>query len=102
MAYLVHCRDVSGSAALRAAALPEHRTYVDAHAERILMSGPLIDEPSGERRGQLFVLDVPDRAAAERFIAADPFARSGVFAEIAIERLEVRFSAGARIQRTGG
>ena len=34
--------------------------------------------------GSLVVLDVPDRAAAEAWAAADPYAKAGLFAAVTI------------------
>ncbi|WP_165964232.1 YciI family protein [Actinomadura sp. KC216] len=94
--YVVLCRDVPGSASLRRAVLAEHRRYVDERAGLIRFSGPLLDADGETRRGQLFVLDVPDREAAEAFIAADPFTRAGVFATVEIDPLLPVFGDGRR------
>ena len=34
--------------------------------------------------GSLVILEVPDRAAAEAWAAADPYARAGLFAQVTI------------------
>ncbi|MFI0409388.1 YciI family protein [Actinomadura sp. 3N508] len=94
--YVVLCRDVPDSASLRRAVLAEHRRYVDERADLIKLSGPLLDEDRVTRRGQLFVLEVPDREAAEAFIAADPFTRAGVFATVEIDPLLPIFGDGRR------
>ncbi|GAA1933677.1 YciI family protein [Nocardioides marmoribigeumensis] len=100
MPFLVTCRDVADSAGLRAEHLPAHRRYVDERAEQILLSGPLTDDDGVRRVGQLFVLDVPDPPAASAFIRQDPFTRAGVFSDITIDRLELRFDGGRRLPRT--
>ncbi|TDD20887.1 YciI family protein [Actinomadura sp. KC06] len=94
--YVVLCRDVPDSAVLRRSVLDEHRRYVDERADLIKLSGPLLGPDGTTRRGQLFVLDVPDRQSAEAFISADPFTRAGVFATVDIDPLLPIFGNGRR------
>ncbi|MEU9845395.1 YciI family protein [Actinomadura sp. NPDC048032] len=93
---MVLCRDVTGSGELRRSVLAEHRRYVDERAELITLSGPLLAADGTTRRGQLFVLDVPDERAARAFVAADPFTRAGVFATVEIDRMLPIFGGGRR------
>lgn len=93
--YVVYCRDVAGSGPLRDASIDDHRRYVDQRAAMIVMSGPLVAD-DGARRGQLFVLDVPDRAAAEEFATRDPFTLAGVFASVEIDAVLPKFAGGRR------
>lgn len=50
----------------------------------VQQAGPFLDA-AGVMCGSLVVLDVPDRAAAEAWAAADPYARAGLFAKVRIE-----------------
>ena len=77
--------------------LPEHRAYVDAHAPMLVMSGPLLASDGTTRTGQLFILDVPDRQTAERFIADDPFTRAGLFTDIEVDGFVIVFRDGQRV-----
>jgi hypothetical protein len=97
MHYAVICWDKDGSAELRRACLDAHRDYVDAHASALLVSGALLAEDGETRVGQLFVLDVPDRTDAESFVASDPLTASGVFRDVAITGMAVKFRGGKRI-----
>jgi len=76
------CTDKPDSLDLRLATRPAHRAYLDA-APNIAFAGPFLRD--GRMCGSLIVIEVPDRAAAEAFAAADPFARAGLFAETRIE-----------------
>ncbi|MHB1771712.1 MAG: YciI family protein [Acidimicrobiales bacterium] len=96
MHFAVVCRDVEDSTERRRTALADHRRYVDARSASILASGPLLADGSEERVGQLFLLDVADRAAVEAFVADDPLTHAGVFAEVSITRIELKFQSGAR------
>ncbi|MFC6886551.1 MULTISPECIES: YciI family protein [Actinomadura] len=92
--FAVRCRDVAGSGPLREASLDAHRRYVDARADMIALSGPLVAEDGATRCGQLFVLAVASREAAEAFVADDPFTRAGVFAAVEIDALLPVFGNG--------
>lgn len=97
MPFLITCRDALDSALLRTRHLADHRRYVDEHARQIVLSGPLTDDDGARRIGQVFVLDVPDHAAASDFVNEDPFTLAGIFAHIRIDRLELRFEQGRRL-----
>ena len=60
-----------------------HLAYLQAFQDAIHMAGPLLDA-AGSPCGSLLLMDFPDRAAAERFAAADPYAKAGLF-----ERVEI-------------
>jgi uncharacterized protein YciI len=64
----------------RAAARDAHVAFItkEAAAGRLALGLPLHDE-MGRSRGSLMVLDVADRAALDAYLAAEPFARQGVW-----------------------
>lgn len=95
MNVVVVCRDAEQSSEARALSLPAHREYVDQWAAILVLSGPLTSD--GHPSGQFFVLDVPDRGTAERFVREDPFTMAGVFAEVSIDEIRLVFRDGARI-----
>ena len=84
MHFVFHCTDKPDSAALRAANRPAHLAHLERHADAILAGGPLLGEDGASPVGSLLILDFPDRAAAERFAAADPYAKAGLFAAVTI------------------
>ena len=84
MHFVFHCTDKPDSAALRAATRPQHLAYLERHADAILAGGPLLGEDGTSPVGSLLILDLPDRAAAERFAAGDPYAKAGLFAAVTI------------------
>lgn len=89
-------KDNQPSEGLRAAALADHRRYVDLHANCIVISGPLLADDSDLRIGQFFLLEVESRHDAESFIADDPFTRAGIFGAVQISRVETKFKMGRR------
>jgi uncharacterized protein YciI len=84
MHFVFHCADKPDSAALRAANRPAHLAHLERHADAILAGGPLLGEDGTSAVGSLLILDFPDRAAAERFAADDPYAKAGLFAVVMI------------------
>ncbi len=70
--------DRPGMAATRQAKLAEHRAYLAAVESRVHFAGPLVAEAGAGVIGSLLVVDHPDRAAAEAWIADEPFAKAGV------------------------
>ena len=69
--------DRPGMAETRQAKRAEHRAYLAAVESRIHFAGPLVAEASVI--GSLLVVDHPDRAAAEAWIADEPFTKAGVY-----------------------
>ena len=96
MLFAIWCRDAPGAQFRRAAALAEHRRYVDRWAASLLLSGPLLAEDDVTRCGQLFVLDVADRTSAEAFLAGDPFTAAEVFGETKLCSFQPVFRDGRR------
>jgi uncharacterized protein YciI len=76
------CMDKPGHLDLRQATREAHLDYV-ARTGVVVQAGPFLDE-SGAMVGSLLILDVPDRAAAQEWATADPYARAGLFATVAI------------------
>lgn len=92
MLWMILCRDRPDSGALRQQTRPAHLAHLAplAEAGRVRFAGPLLDDPGGPdaaARGSLIVADFADRAAAESWAAADPYALAGLFAEIQITPL---------------
>ena len=58
---------------------PEHKAHLAAVEPRIHFAGPLLDDDGGHMIGTLLVIDFADRAAAEAWLAAEPFTRAGVY-----------------------
>jgi uncharacterized protein YciI len=81
--FAIHCIDKPDSGALRAATRAEHLGYIDRIADRVLVAGPLIGL-DGAPIGSLLIIDFPDRKAAIRFAADDPYALAGLFASVAV------------------
>jgi uncharacterized protein YciI len=82
MTYLLICRDKPGALETRLANRDAHLAYLKASGI-VTLAGPLLDE-AGAMTGSLLAIEAPDRAAAEAFAAADPYAKAGLFAAVEI------------------
>lgn len=87
MLYSVYCQDREDTAALREKHLVAHRAHLDAWNDRLFFSGPLQNDDASASLGSLFVLNVADRAEAERFIHTETFYKAGIFASVTIRRM---------------
>ncbi len=84
MLYAFHLIDRPGSAALRLQMRPEHKACLAQLQERIAFAGPLLQDDGQTMIGSLLVIDFPGRAAAEAWLAQEPFHRSGLYASVQI------------------
>ena len=83
MRFALICTDKADHLELRKANRDAHLAYI-ASTGVVEMAGPFLNE-RGEMNGSLVVLEVPDRAAAEAWAKADPYALAGLFAKVRIE-----------------
>ena len=85
MLFIVYAEDnEANSAEIRQAKTPEHLAYLDRHRHVIVLAGALLTDDSGKRVGSVSVINVKDRAAADAFVAAEPFRNAGLYRSIKI------------------
>jgi uncharacterized protein YciI len=77
--------DRPGAAELRQQVRPEHKAYLAAVAERIAFAGPFVADDGQTMIGSLLAIDFDSRAAAEAWLAAEPFTRAGVYASRTVQ-----------------
>lgn len=77
--FAVICHDKPNQGAARDAHREAHMAYIKGFAAKIVSGGTLRDEANTASIGAILVIDVPDRASAEAFIANDPFAKAGIY-----------------------
>ncbi len=75
-----------GGAEARLSANEAHMVYLRDHRDQIRFAGPLLSDDGAEATGSLTLLDVPDRASAEAWIANEPYNQTGAFGETSITR----------------
>ena len=83
MLFALICTDKPGSLDLRLATRGAHIAYLETYQSKIREAGPMLDT-DGRPCGSLLMIDVADRAEAEGFAAADPYARALLFESVVI------------------
>ncbi len=92
MPFAIVTRDKPGHAHLRERHQSEHKRYLDAHNDRLLLAGgAMLDDAGTTPHGGVLLIDTDDRAEAEAFVAGDPFAKCGLFESVLITRWRKAF-----------
>lgn len=87
MLFVLHALDRPGALPRRLANYDAHKAFLSDTSPfglRIVMSGPLTADDGTTMIGSLFVIDATDRAAVERFNAADPFRVANIWEAVTI------------------
>jgi uncharacterized protein YciI len=86
MYFVILATDRVGYGKVRAEARPRHHAYIvdPALPVRVRVAGPTFDADSQTRNGSLFVVEAENMAAAEAFVADDPYSQAGLFETIVI------------------
>jgi hypothetical protein len=80
--------DRPGVDKLRARLRAAHRRHIRAPRAdcRVVAGGPLVEDDGQRMVGTLLVLEALDRAAAQKFLADDPYLRENLFAQTELQR----------------
>lgn len=84
MIFVFHLIDRANSGALRQRVRPEHKAYLAAMADRMAFAGPLTEDDGQTMLGSLLAIDFEDRAAAERWMAEEPFTKAGLYQTVSV------------------
>lgn len=82
--FAVHCKDKPGHLQTRLDNRAAHLEYMKANIDKIVIGGPLQTDDRQGMIGSLLVLDFPDRAQLDAFLAADPYAKAGLFESVTV------------------
>ncbi len=91
MPYAILTRDKPDRGHLRTETRAEHVAWLDAKKDILLAAGALIDDDGTGGHGGVLIIDADDRAAAEAFIAEDPFTKAGLFESVTVTRWRKAF-----------
>ena len=87
MLYILYNEDRPDGLAVREATREAHLAYLERHKDKLVLGGGLLSEDGKTRLGSVFILNVPDRKAAEAFSADEPFHKAGLFKTTKITRM---------------
>ena len=105
MFFIILCFDRPGAGELREKTRVAHLEYLKQHKDAMHVGGPM-ESDEGGIVGTVFIVDVPDRAAAIAFTEQEPFNKAGVFESVLVRRWrqmqpEVVPGANASTEREG-
>ena len=89
MPFYVHAEDRPGAGTGLLDLAEAHWSYMDRFADRLILRGPTLSDDGTEHTGSVHVIDLADRASAERFAAEEPYRRAGLYQQITIVRAVV-------------
>jgi len=81
MLFALTCIDKPDALPIRLENRAAHLDYLNGSG-KVVFAGPFIE--AEKPVGSLVVIEADDRAGAEAFAAADPYARAGLFASVTI------------------
>jgi uncharacterized protein YciI len=87
MLYIIYQLDKPDAADIRAAYREAHFKYLDTHEDLLVLGGAMLADDGATRSGSVLIINVPDREAAERFSADEPFRKAGLFERVEINRM---------------
>ena len=86
MQFVIITSDRKDAGDLRDRERPAHRAYLTGEHEnvKVLLGGPFLGDDHKAMIGSLIVIEAPDQATADAFAKNDPYAKAGLFAEVAV------------------
>ena len=75
MWFMIHNLNAPDALERRADHVEAHWDYLRAAQDRLITAGPYFSADGETRIGSIFIVDCPDAAAAERWIAEEPFTK---------------------------
>src|SRR2546429_9014124 len=89
MPFYVYGQDRPGAQAEMEALAEAHWSYMDRFADRLILRGPTLSEDGAEHTGSVHVVDLADRASAERFATEEPYRVAGLYRKVTTVRTVV-------------
>ncbi len=96
MLFVLICTDKPGSLDLRLATRDRHLAHMEAHKDRLVQAGAMLDQ-DGRPCGSLLLVDVADLAEAERMARDDPYAAVQLFQSVVIRPYRQVYRDGERV-----
>ena len=80
-------RPAGEATSIRDATREAHLAYLERHRNIVVLAGGTLAEDGATRTGSVFIINVPNRQAAEKFSAEEPFRKAGLFKTVRITRM---------------
>lgn len=82
MPFYVHAEDQPDVGDQLEELCEEHWSYMDRFDSRLILRGPTLSDDGEDHTGSVHVVDLADRAAAERFAREEPFWKAGLYRDL--------------------
>jgi hypothetical protein len=89
MPFYVHAQDRPEALTELVALAEAHWSYMDLFADRLVLRGPTLSDDGTEHTGSVHVVDLADRASAERFATEEPYWLAGLYRQLTVARTVV-------------
>ncbi|MEV5437763.1 YciI family protein [Streptomyces sp. NPDC052682] len=86
MPFYIHGHDRPGVESALLELAEEHWSYMDRFADRLVLRGPTLSDDGEHHTGSVHVVDLPDRASAERFAHEEPYWKAGLYEHVTTVR----------------
>ena len=96
MQFIVKAYDGEGMLEKRMEVRPRHLEGMKALGKQVICAGGLLDD-EGRMKGSALVMEFPDRAALDAYLAAEPYVTAGVWQKIEIETMNVVLVNGEKV-----
>jgi uncharacterized protein YciI len=93
--WAIYCWDKPSRASNRRTLLAEQKSYVKNFGDHVIGYGHFVSDDGRDTLGTSFFMQLPDRAAADRFVADEPLNKAGVYQRVEIHRWSNSFGRRA-------
>ncbi|PRX97680.1 YciI family protein [Allonocardiopsis opalescens] len=94
MPFYVYAQDRPGAGSELLDLAEAHWAYMDRFADRLILRGPTLSDDGEEHTGSVHVIDLDERADAERFATEEPYWRAGLYRRFTAVRTSVLLDRG--------
>jgi len=88
MQFIIKAYDGPNMLDKRMAVRPRHLEGMNALGKQVIVAGGLLDD-AGKMKGSALVMEFPNRAALDEYLASEPYVVEGVWQKIDIEPINV-------------
>ena len=75
---------------------PDHLEGMKKLGKHIVCAGGMLDE-EGKLKGSVLVVEFPDRAAVDQYLAEEPYVKEHVWEKITVETMNVVILGGEKV-----
>ena len=96
MQFIIRAYDGENMLDKRMEVRPRHLEGMNNMLEHVICAGGLLDG-EGKMKGSVLIVDFPDRAAVDAYLASEPYVTEHVWERIEIEVMNVVISDGRKV-----